>query len=40
MTRIVKEAAIFAAAAVIVIPAPTLWYAWMTGKTLAEVIYR
>jgi hypothetical protein len=40
MTRIVKEAIFFIAAAAILIPAPTLLYAWMTYKTLAQVMYR
>lgn len=40
MIRIVKEAAFFAAAAVIILPAPTLLIAWVTGRTISEVLYR
>ena len=40
MKKIIREAVFYAAAAVIVIPAPTIWYAWMTSKTLAQVLYR
>jgi hypothetical protein len=40
MKKVLAEALFFAAAAVIILPTPTLWYAWMTGKTLAQVLYR
>jgi hypothetical protein len=38
--KIVTEVAFFAVAAVIVIPAPTLLYAHVTGKTITQVLYR
>jgi hypothetical protein len=40
MRKIVREAIFFAFAAVIVIPAPIALLAWMTGKTLEQVLYR
>jgi hypothetical protein len=40
MKTIIREAIFFATAAVVILPTPTLAWAWMTGKTLAEVMYR
>jgi hypothetical protein len=40
MKTIIADITFLAIAAVIVIPTPTLAYAWMTGKTLAQVLYR
>lgn len=40
MNKIIAELLFFAVAAAIILPAPTLAYAWMTSKTLAEVMYR
>jgi hypothetical protein len=37
--KIVKELAFFAAAAII-LPTPTLIWAWVTGKTIREILYR
>jgi hypothetical protein len=39
MKKIIAEAAFFIAAAII-LPTPTLVWAYMTGKTITEVLYR
>jgi hypothetical protein len=40
MTKLVREIAFFTVAAAVILPAPTLLWAWMTGKTLEQVLYR
>ena len=38
--KIIREVAFFLIAAAVILPAPTWLWAWMTGKTLAQVLYR
>jgi hypothetical protein len=38
--KIIREAAFYTAAAAVILPSPTWLWAWMTGKTLAQVLYR
>jgi hypothetical protein len=38
--KIVIEVLFFAAAAIIILPVPTLLFAYATGKTITEVLYR
>jgi hypothetical protein len=40
MKRIVREVIFLTVAAVIILPAPTILFAYVTGKTIAEVMYR
>jgi hypothetical protein len=40
MKKIAKQISFFLFAAEIILPAPTLLLAWMTGKTVTEVMYR
>jgi hypothetical protein len=40
MKKIVREIIFFAASAAVILPAPTLLWAWMTGRTIAQVLYR
>jgi hypothetical protein len=40
MKTLIREAAFFAVAAAVIVPAPTMVWAWMTGKTVAEILYR
>jgi hypothetical protein len=35
VTRIVKESLFFATAAAVILPAPTLLWAWVTGRAIA-----
>jgi hypothetical protein len=38
--KIIRETAFFAIAAAVILPTPTLVWAYVTGKTLAQVLYR
>jgi hypothetical protein len=38
--KIVREAVFFTVSAAVILPAPTLLWAWVTGKTFSEVMYR
>jgi len=38
--RIIREVAFFAIASAVIVPAPIALLAWLTGQTLAEVLYR
>lgn len=40
MRKTAADIAFLAAAAVVILPTPTLLWAWMTGKTIAQVLYR
>jgi hypothetical protein len=40
MKKIISEIIFFATAAVIILPAPIVLLAWMTGQTLSQVLYR
>ena len=40
MTRIAKEIVFFAVAAAVILPAPILLLAHMTGQTFEQVMYR
>jgi hypothetical protein len=40
MTKIVKETVFFLLATAVILPTPTLLWAWVTGKTVAEILYR
>lgn len=40
MGKVVREAVFFTIATVIILPTPTLVFAYMTGKTVLEVLYR
>jgi hypothetical protein len=37
---LIREAAFFAIAAAVILPTPTLVWAYVTGKTISEVLYR
>jgi hypothetical protein len=39
MKKIITEAVFYAIASAIILPAPIVLLAWMTGQTLAEVLY-
>ena len=40
MKTIFKEAAFFVIASVIILPTPTLIFAYLTSKTVWEILYR
>jgi hypothetical protein len=40
MKKIAKELAFFAVSATVILPAPILLLAWMTGQTIQQVLYR
>ena len=40
MKRIVKEVAFYVIAFAVMMPAPILLLAWMTGRTIREVVLR
>jgi hypothetical protein len=40
MTKIIREIIFFTIAAAVILPTPTLLWAWMTRKTITEVLYR
>jgi hypothetical protein len=40
MKKIIGESLFFIAAAVVILPAPTLLFAWITGQTIRQVLYR
>lgn len=40
MGKLVKEVLFFTVAAVVILPTPTLIFAYMTGKTFLQVLYR
>ena len=40
MKTLIREAAFFAVSAAVILPTPTLLWAWVTGKTVAEILYR
>lgn len=40
MRGIIKEAAFWVIASAIILPTPTLVFAYMTGKTFFQVLYR
>jgi hypothetical protein len=40
MKKIIGETAFFLIAAVVILPTPTLLFAWMTGKTITQVLYQ
>jgi hypothetical protein len=40
MKKLIGEILFFIAAAAIILPTPTLVWAWVTGKTITQVLYR
>jgi hypothetical protein len=40
MKSFVKNAVFFVIAAAVILPTPTLVFAWVTGKTFTQIIYR
>jgi hypothetical protein len=38
--KIIREVVFFTVAAAVIVPAPTLLWAYVTGKTISEVLYR
>ena len=40
MNKIIDDAAFYVFAATLILPAPTLLYAWMTGKTFTQILFR
>ncbi|KJB97190.1 hypothetical protein N826_28545 [Skermanella aerolata KACC 11604] len=40
MNRIMREVLFFTLASAIILPTPMLLLAWMTGRTLREVLFR
>jgi hypothetical protein len=40
MKKIIGEVVFFAVAAAVIVPAPIVLLAWMTGQTITEVLYR
>jgi hypothetical protein len=40
MKTLIREVVFFAASAAVILPAPTLLWAYVTGKTISEVLYR
>ena len=40
MKTLIREIAFFTAAAAVILPTPTLVFAYVTGKTVAEILYR
>ena len=40
MKTLIKEIAFFMVASAIILPTPTLVFAYMTGKTVWQVLYR
>jgi hypothetical protein len=40
MSKIAKEVLFYAVSSAVIIPAPILWFAWMTNKTIWECLYR
>jgi hypothetical protein len=40
MKALIKEATFFIIASAIILPAPTLVFAYMTGKTVWQILYR
>ena len=40
MRKIVRELLFFAVSAAVILPTPTLLWAYVTGKTISEVLYR
>jgi hypothetical protein len=40
MMRIIRETLFFLVSAAVIVPAPIVLLAWMTGQTLTQVLYR
>lgn len=40
MKTAVKQILFFIVAAVVILPTPTLLWAWITGRTVMQVLYR
>lgn len=40
MTKIIRETLFFMIASALILPAPILLLAWVTGQTLREVLFR
>lgn len=40
MNKIIREALFFIVASAVILPTPILILAWMTGRTLREVLFR
>lgn len=40
MKNAIKEVLFFLAAGAVILPTPTLIWAWLTGRTIAQVLYR
>jgi hypothetical protein len=40
MNKIIRETVFFTVASAIILPTPVLILAWMTGRTLREVLFR
>jgi hypothetical protein len=38
--KILREVVFFAVSSAVILPAPTWLWAWMTSKTLSDVLYR
>lgn len=38
--KTITETLFFGITAAVILPTPTLAYAWMTGKTFSQVLYR
>jgi hypothetical protein len=38
--KLIGEAVFFLVAAAVIVPAPTMLWAWVTGKTITEILYR
>lgn len=40
MKKLLTEVVFYVASSAVILPAPTWLWAWMTGKTLEQVLYR
>ena len=40
MKTLVKDAAFLVVAAAVILPTPTLVFAWVTGRTFLQILYR